>query len=120
LKQIMIIILGILFFAIVTACLYLIGLRKKITENQRLSEMLLNNGALRVQKYLKTHGYVREEEIGLLVQNVQAHEFGSRNTAIIASGEDFREQLIPYMLDRHFLLKTEGVDGETLYYLPEQ
>ncbi|MFC2662054.1 MAG: hypothetical protein ACFNYI_02780 [Eubacterium sp.] len=118
-KQIMIIILGILLFAIVTACLYLIGLRKKLTENQRLSEMLLNNGALRVRKYLKTHGYVREEEIGPLLQNVRAHEFGSRNTAVIASGEDFQEQLIEYMLGHNFLKKTEGVDGEALYYLPE-
>ena len=117
-RQTLVIIMGIFMFAVITAILYLIGLRKKMTENQRLTEMLLNNGALRVRKYLKKYGYIRETEIASVILNVKAHEFGSRKTAMITSGDDFQEQLIEYMLDQHYLLKTRGSDGEALYYLP--
>ena len=77
-RQTLVIIMGIFLFAVITAILYLIGLRKKMTENQRLTEMLLNNGALRVRKYLKKYGYIRETEIASVILNVKAHEFGSR------------------------------------------
>lgn len=117
-RQTLVIIMGIFLFAVITAVLYLIGLRKKMTENQRLTEMLLNNGALRVRKYLKKYGYIRETEIGSVIRNVKAHEFGSRKTVMITSGDEFQEQLIEYMLDHHYLLKTRGSDGEILYYLP--
>lgn len=116
--QTLVIIMGILLFAGVTSCLYIIGLRKKMTENQRLTEMLLNNGALRVRKYLKRYGYIREEEISSVIQNVKAHEFGSRKMAMISSGVEFQEQLIEYMLDHNYLLKTKSFEGENLYYLP--
>ena len=54
-RQIGTIIIGTILFAIATAILYVIGMKKKMNEEKKLFEMLLNNGAYRVVKYLKTH-----------------------------------------------------------------
>ena len=46
--QIGTIIVGVILFALATAILYIIGMKKKMNEEKRLFEMLLNNGAYRV------------------------------------------------------------------------
>ena len=92
------IIIDVFLFALVTAVLYAIGLRKKVTEDERLTAMLLNNAALRVLKYLKEHDTVTADGIGFLIKEVKAKEFYSKKTAVIVNGEPFRDKLIDYML----------------------
>lgn len=113
----LILIITVLLFAVVTAILYMIGLRKKVTENERLTGMLLNNGALRVVKYLKEHETITEDGIGHLVKEVKAKEFYSKKTAVITNGAEFQEKLIDYMLRRNHIQKMR-VKGKTVYTLP--
>lgn len=119
-NQTVIIVIGVILFALVTAGIYAVGLRKKIHEEERLTEMLLNNGALRVKNYLKEHDTVTEAGIGYIIEDVQAKEFHSRKTAVIADGQDFQKQLIPYMLRHQHIVRVKGEKGETLYALKQR
>ena len=119
-NQTLIIVIGVILFALATAVLYAIGLRKKMNEEERLTEMLLNNGALRVRKYLKQHETVTEDGIGYIIEDVRAREFYSRKMAVIARGADFQKQLIEYMLRHDYIRRTKDEKGETLYTLPKK
>lgn len=110
-------IIGVLLFAVATAALYAIGLRKKVTEEQRLNEMLLNNGAYRVVKYLKTHDSITADGIGYLIKDVSAKEFYSNKKAIIADGSQFQMQLIDFLLRENYVTRETNKDGETIYRL---
>ena len=59
----MTIVIGIILFALATMLLYGIGLKRKATEEKRLNDMLLNNSARRVLKYLKNHDYVTKDDM---------------------------------------------------------
>lgn len=113
----LILIITVLLFAIVTAILYMIGLRKKVTENERLLGMLLNNAALRVVKYLKEHETITADGIGYLIKEVKAREFYSKKTAVITNGADFQKQLIDYMIRNGHIAKVKE-KGKTVYTLP--
>lgn len=115
----LILIIAILMFAVITSALYIIGLRRKMTEDERLKEMLLNNAALKVTKYLKDHEMVTDDGIGYLVKEVKAREFHSKKTAIIRDGKDFQKELIDYMIQRNYITKI-AVKGKTYYKLPEK
>lgn len=112
------IIIGILLFAVASATLYVIGLRKKMHENENLVEMLLNNGAVRVRKYLKGHDTITADGIGYVIEDVKAREFYSKKMATIRNGADFQAQLIDYMLRRNYLTEDKNDKGETVYRLP--
>lgn len=112
------IIIGILLFAVASATLYVIGLRKKMHENENLVEMLLNNGAVRVRKYLKEHDTITADGIGYVIEDVKAREFYSKKMATIRNGADFQAQLIDYMLRRNYLTEDKNDKGETVYRLP--
>lgn len=115
----LILIIAVLMFAFITSALYIIGLRKKMTENERLKDMLLNNAALKVTKYLKDHETVTEDGIGYLIKEVKAREFHSKKTAVIRDGKDFQKELIDYMLRRNYITKS-AVKGKTYYKLSEK
>lgn len=117
LNHTLIIVIGIFLFALVTAGLYAVGLRKKVTENERMTGMLLNNAALRVVKYLKEHDTVTADGIGFLIKEVKAKEFYSKKTAVIVNGEPFRDKLIDYMLRGKHIVRVRE-NGKTLYKLP--
>lgn len=119
-NQTVIIVIGVILFALATAVLYAIGLRKKMNEEERLTEMLLNNGALRVRKYLKQHETVTEDGIGYIIEDVHAREFHSKKTAVIARGADFQKQLIEYMMRHDYISRIKDEKGETLYTLPKK
>ncbi|MBR2675154.1 MAG: hypothetical protein IKE52_06885 [Mogibacterium sp.] len=109
----MILIITVLLFAVATALLYMIGLKKKMTENERLREMLMNNAALRVVKYLREHQTVTEDGIGHLIKEVKAKEFYSKKTAVIVDGKDFQEELIDYML-RNNHIQESNIQGSNI------
>lgn len=115
----LVLIITIFLFAVVTALLYMIGLRKKVTENERLLEMLLNNAALRVVKYLKEHDTITADGIGYLIKEVKAKEFYSKKTAVITNGADFQKQLVDYMIRRGHIAKVRD-KGKIVYTLPSK
>jgi hypothetical protein len=114
------IIISVLLFAVATAVLYVIGLRKKMRENENLINMLLNNGTLRVKKYLKEHDTITADGIGYLIKDVKAKEFYSKKVATIKNGADFQAQLIDYMLRNNYVTEDTDSNGETVYRLPSK
>lgn len=102
------IIIGVMLFAIASSTLYLIGMKKRINEDERLRDMLLNNGALRVVKYLKTHESISLKGIGFVIKDISAREFGSSKKAIIKDGRAFQDSLLDYMLERGYIVQSPG------------
>lgn len=118
-SQTMVIVIGIILFALATMLLYGIGLKRKATEDKRLNDMLLNNGARRVLSYLKDHDQVTKNEIGYIIEDVKASEFHSRKTAIITDGKAFQDKLVQFMLDKGYICKANR-KGRRVYVLPEK
>ena len=121
--QIGTIIAGIILFAIATAILYVIGMKKKMNEDKRLFEMLLNNGTYRVVKYLKTHGSITLKGIGYVIKDISAKEFGSSKKAVIKDGRAFQDSLLDYMLKEGYIVAAPGNAKkkrlDKVYVLPE-
>lgn len=120
--QIGTIIVGIILFAIATVILYVIGMKKKMNEDKRLFEMLLNNGAYRVVKYLKTHGSITLKGIGYVIKDISAKEFGSSKKAVIKDGRAFQDSLLDYMLKERYIVAAPGNEkkkrSDKVYVLP--
>ena len=115
----MIIVIGIILFALATMLLYGIGLKRKATEEKRLNDMLLNNSARRVLKYLKNHDYVTKDEIGYIIEDVKAREFHSKKTAVISDGKAFQDELADFMLEKDYICEAK-IKGRRVYVLTEK
>ena len=115
----MTIVIGIILFALATMLLYGIGLKRKATEEKRLNDMLLNNSARRVLKYLKNHDYVTKDEIGYIINDVKASEFHSKKTAVISDGRIFKDELAGFMLEKGYICEAK-IKGRRVYVLPEK
>lgn len=122
--QIGTIIIGTILFALATAILYVIGMKKKMNEENRLFEMLLNNGAYRVVKYLKTHESITLKGIGYVIKDISAKEFGSSKKAIIKDGMAFQDSLLDYMLREGYIVSASGNENkkkaDKVYVLPNK
>lgn len=118
-SQTTVIIIGIILFALATMLLYMIGLKRKMTEEKRLNDMLLNNSARRVLAYLKDHDQVTKNEIGYIIKDVRASEFHSRKTAVISDGRLFQDELVRFMLDGGYISEVKR-NGRKVYILPEK
>ena len=122
--QIGTIIVGVILFAIATAILYIIGMKKKMNEEKRLFEMLLNNGAYRVVKYLKTHESITLKGIGYVIKDISAREFGSAKKAVIKDGRAFQDTLLDYMLKEGYIVSASGNENkkkpDKVYVLPDK
>ncbi len=95
--RILIMIIGILLFALVTAILMLWGMRKAYFQKERLANMLFSKASEKVMRYLKTHDTITEKEMRSLVEGIQAREFMSRNSAVILADEKFTAKLTELM-----------------------
>ena len=69
------IILGIVLFALVTAVLYVWGLKKSMTQQEDLDRALLRKSAERVNRYLKAHDTIERAEMALLVEGIRGDYF---------------------------------------------
>lgn len=94
----LLVVLGILLFAVVTAILVLWGMRKAYFQQETLTKMLFSKSAERVMHYLKSHDTITEKEMRSLVEGVQASEFMSRRRAVVQGDKVFTERLINVML----------------------
>lgn len=111
---------GILLFALATIILYIMGLKRKMTEEQRLMDMLLNNSARRVVDYLKDHDSVTMDGIGYICKDVKAKEFMASKTAIIQDGSLFQKRIVEFMLGRDLIEKCGTDKGKALYCLKKK
>lgn len=97
------IIFGIFLFAVVTAILYVWGLRRSVTQTADLERILLSKCAARVVKYLKHNPTITQKEIAHQIESVKAGLFWSRNHVEVQNSSTFAKKLIRYMLDQHLL-----------------
>lgn len=96
-------ILGILAFALVTALLYVWGLRKSMTQAADLEHILLSKCAARVLAYLKHHSTITQKEIARQIQTVKAGQFWSRRQVQVQDARTFAKKLTQYMLEQQLL-----------------
>lgn len=111
---------GILLFAISTSILYIIGIKRRMTEEKRLTDMLINNGAVRVINYLKKHDTITADGIGYLIKEIKAKEFMSSKTAIVQDGRAFQKRIIEFMLERNYIEEAGFDKGKKTYRLAEK
>lgn len=97
------IILGIILFALVTALLYVWGLKKSVTQPEDLQRILLGKGAARIRKYLKTHETIDLLEVARQIRDIKASMFWSRNRASIQDPAAFSRQLITFMQEQQLI-----------------
>lgn len=103
------IILGILLFALVTAILYIWGMKKSLTQESDLEQILLSKCAGNVVKYLHRHDSVSQEEILPLIQGVKAGMFWSKKRINVQNPTIFVPKLIHYMIEQQLLEETGGL-----------
>ena len=102
------IILGILAFALVTAVLYVWGLRKSMTQREDLERILLNKSAQKVVHYLKKHESITLSEMGGLCKDVKAGQFWSRHKAAVQNPREFAQKLAQYMTEQLLIRELPG------------
>jgi len=97
------IILGIVLFALVTAVLYVWGLRKSMEQGAEMTRILLSRCGSKVVKYLKKHDAVTEAEIARLIDGVTAGEFWSRKKLTVQDPKKFVGQVTAFLLDQQYI-----------------
>lgn len=96
-------ILGIAAFALVTAVLYVWGLRKSMTQTADLERILLSKSAARVVHYLKKNEEISLSQMAQLCQGVKAGQFWSRQRAAVQNPSVFAPKLAQYMAEQLLL-----------------
>ena len=98
--------LGILMFAFVTAILYVWGLRKTVSQQERLATLLLVSCKNKVVKYLKSHEMISVKEIEKLINGIKVGEFWSRKRLTVQDPRKFSAKLIKFMTEQLYIEKT--------------
>ena len=97
------IILGVLAFAVITAVLYVWGLRRSATQASDLERSLLSKGVSRVRGYLKSHETIDEAETAKLVAGLRASLPWSRRRVEVEDPKAFARRLLEFMLEQLYL-----------------
>lgn len=106
--------LGVLMFAVVTAILFVWGLRKSYFRQETLSNMLFSKSAHKVMHYLKSHDTISEVQMRKLVDGTEASEAFSRNKAIVKGDKEFTVHLIELM-KKDGMIEAADQDGTVVY-----
>lgn len=99
---------GIVLFALVTAVLYIWGLRKSVNQQQDMERRLRNKCAGIVVKQLKKSGVLTEQQIAALLSGVRSGEFWSRQKAVVGKPQEFVRELLPFMVDQRLIEQTDA------------
>ena len=102
------IILGILVFAVVTAVLYVWGLKKSYTQSADLERILLNKSAGKVVHYLKKNEEISLSQMAQLCTGIKAGQFWSRKKAAVQDPKAFAPKLAQYMVEQLLLEELPG------------
>lgn len=97
------IILGIVLFAVVTAILYVWGLKKTMSQREDLERSLMNVCGSRVVKYLKKNGTVTKAEIAKLIDGTTAGPFWSLQKVKVQDGSKAAGQVIDFLLEQQYI-----------------
>lgn len=103
------IVLGVILFALVTAVLYVWGLKKSMTQTADLERILRNKSAGKVVKYLRKHGSISQQEMIPLIEGVKAGMFWSRRRAAVQDARAFAPKLIRYMVEQQLVEEIGGL-----------
>lgn len=95
--------LGILAFAVVTAILYVWGLRRSMTQADDLRRILLSRGTGRVTRYLKHQDTVDLQEMTRLVTGLRGGQPWSRHRITVSDPAAFARELANYMTEQRLL-----------------
>lgn len=98
---------GVLLFALATAVLYTWGLRKSMMQQASTMHRLRTKCANIVVRQLKKQGTLTEKQIVELIKGVKAGEVWSKQKAVVSKPKEFAPQLIEWMIDQRWIVKTE-------------
>ncbi len=96
-------ILGIVLFAIVTAILYVWGLKKSVDQQENLNRNLMSACGSRVVKYLKKHDTITKAEIAKLIDGVTVGQFWSRRRIKVQDGKKVSGQVTDFLLEQLYI-----------------
>ncbi len=99
------IVLYICIFAVITAALYVWGLKRSITYSDDINRMLLSKCSKKVIKYLSENNTISEKDIDNLIKNTKVGLFWSKNKLIITDGKKYSKELINFMLENKYIIK---------------
>lgn len=108
------IILGILFFAIISAFLYVWGLKKSMRQREDLMSMLDNRASQKILRALKKKEQLTLLEIEEVIKGVTASEFYSKKRAVIHDQKSFAKRLTASLCEKGLLLRHE--EGKSVYF----
>lgn len=97
------IILGVLLFALVTAVLYVWGLKKSVGQQEDLNRNLMSACGSRVVRHLKKHGTVTKAEVAKLIEGMTVGQFWSRRKIRVQDGKKVSGQVIEFLLDQLYI-----------------
>lgn len=99
------IIVGILAVALVTAVLYIWGLRKSVGRQEDLNRRLLSACGSRVMKALKKQPTVTVEEAAELIRGISVGPAWSRGRLKVEEGARFAPQVMDFLQDQLYVEK---------------
>lgn len=101
------IVVGIVCVALITAVLYVWGLRKSVNQQEDLNRRLLSACGSRVVKALKKQPTITTAEIARLIEGITVGPAWSRNRVKVEKGESFAPQVIAFLLDQLYIEKVD-------------
>ena len=112
--KVVVMMIGVLLFALVTALIYGWGVIKAHNQPRDLYRLMLGKGVDRVNKHLKSHEYITGQEMQELVKDIKVSQFYSRNRLAVTDKKEFAEGLASFMKEQH-LLKEDRENGKVIY-----
>ena len=102
-------IIGIFFFFLETAILYLWGLKKSATQAQDLERILLSKCAYKIVRAMKQKPLIDQKWIAEQVSGMKAGLFWSRQRIQVNNPQEFSKKVIAYMLEQQMLEDAGGL-----------
>ena len=98
---------GILMFAVITAFLYGWGIKKSVTTNEELLNILYLKGEEKILKFLRKNEKISVSDGEKLLTNLKASLVYSKNRAVVKDKKAFAETLLKRMTDKEILEKRD-------------
>lgn len=101
------IIIGIIAVALITAILYVWGLRKSVNQQQDMGRKLLSACGSRVVKALKKRPTITAEQVAELIEGLTVGQAWSKNKLKVQNGAEFAPRVIDFLLDQLYIEKVD-------------
>ena len=109
-------IVGILMMAIATSIVYIWGLKKSMSEQNDLMEILYTKGKRKVIKFLKKNGQMTMPQVEKEMSKISASLFYTKKKAVVTDPKAFSKTLINDMKEKS-IIKEEMERGKKIYTL---